>query len=91
MDARPFPIELFARVRHQLPVPPGRTEEGEVKPSLNRFVVKRGRCGMETGAQGARICWRRFWRIRSEWMLVEQLDYNLLFRWFVGLSMDDKV
>jgi len=24
-------------------------------------------------------------------MLVEQLDYNLLFRWFVGLSMDDKV
>ena len=29
--------------------------------------------------------------IRSERMLVEQLDYNLLFRWFVGLSMDDKV
>lgn len=29
--------------------------------------------------------------IRSERMLVEQLEYNLLFRWFVGLSMDDKV
>jgi transposase len=29
--------------------------------------------------------------IRSERMLVEQLDYNLLFRWFVGLSMDDRV
>lgn len=29
--------------------------------------------------------------IRSERMLVEQLDYNLLFRWFVGLSMDDNV
>jgi len=29
--------------------------------------------------------------IRSERMLVEQLDYNLLFRWFVGLSMDDQV
>jgi transposase len=29
--------------------------------------------------------------IRSERMLVEQLDYNLLFRWFVGLSMDDAV
>jgi transposase len=29
--------------------------------------------------------------IRSERMLMEQLDYNLLFRWFVGLSMDDKV
>jgi transposase len=24
-------------------------------------------------------------------MLMEQLDYNLLFRWFVGLSMDDGV
>jgi transposase len=29
--------------------------------------------------------------IRSERLLMEQLDYNLLFRWFVGLSMDDKV
>jgi len=29
--------------------------------------------------------------IRSERMLMEQLDYNLLFRWFVGLSMDAEV
>ena len=29
--------------------------------------------------------------IRSERLLMEQMDYNLLFRWFVGLSMDDKV
>jgi len=29
--------------------------------------------------------------IRSERMLMEQLDYNLLFRWFVGLSMDDRI
>src|SRR6202162_3037823 len=29
--------------------------------------------------------------VRSERMLMEQLDYNLLFRWFVGLSMDDPV
>src|SRR5512139_56616 len=29
--------------------------------------------------------------IRSVRLLMEQLDYNLLFRWFVGLSMDDKV
>ena len=32
-----------------------------------------------------------FYSIRSERMLVEQLEYNLLFRWFVGLSMDDNV
>src|ERR1700724_316858 len=29
--------------------------------------------------------------VRSERMLTEQLDYNLLFRWFVGLNMDDAV
>ncbi len=29
--------------------------------------------------------------IRSERLLMEQLNYNLLFRWFVGLSMDDAV
>jgi transposase len=29
--------------------------------------------------------------IRSFRLLMEQLDYNLLFRWFVVLSMDDKV
>jgi len=29
--------------------------------------------------------------IRSERLLMEQLDYNLLFRWFVGLNMDDPV
>jgi transposase len=29
--------------------------------------------------------------IRSERLLMEQLDYNLLFRWFVGLEMDDPI
>jgi len=29
--------------------------------------------------------------IRSDRQLVEQIDYNLLFRWFVGFSMDDEV
>jgi transposase len=29
--------------------------------------------------------------VRSERLLMEQLEYNLLFRWFVGLNMDDAV
>ena len=29
--------------------------------------------------------------VRSERLLMEQLEYNLLFRWFVGLNMDDRV
>jgi transposase len=32
-----------------------------------------------------------FYSIRSERLLMEQLDYNLLFRWFVGLEIDDRV
>jgi transposase len=32
-----------------------------------------------------------FFSVRSERLLVEQIDYNLLFRWFVGLGMDDAV
>jgi transposase len=32
-----------------------------------------------------------FYSIRSERQLMEQLDYNLLFRWFVGLGVDDPV
>jgi transposase len=32
-----------------------------------------------------------FFSIRSERLLIEQIDYNLLFRWFVGLGMDDAV
>src|ERR671914_991715 len=32
-----------------------------------------------------------FFSIRSERQLMEQLDYNLLFRWFVGLGLDDPV
>jgi transposase len=32
-----------------------------------------------------------FYSVRSERLLVEHIDYNLLFRWFVGLGMDDAV
>jgi transposase len=32
-----------------------------------------------------------FYTIRSERLLMEQLDYNLLFRWFVGLGVDEPV
>src|SRR5436305_10257877 len=29
--------------------------------------------------------------VRSERMLMEELDYKLLFRWFVGLEMDERI
>jgi transposase len=32
-----------------------------------------------------------FFTMRSERQLMHQIDYNLLFRWFVGISIDDAV
>jgi transposase len=32
-----------------------------------------------------------FYSVRSERQLMEQLDYNLLFRWFTGLGVDDRI
>src|SRR6266545_1090528 len=32
-----------------------------------------------------------FYSIRSERLLMEQLDYNMLFRWFVGMEMDEPI
>ena len=34
---------------------------------------------------------RILYTVRSEWQLVQQIDFNLLFRWLVGLSIDDRV
>jgi transposase len=32
-----------------------------------------------------------FYSVRSERLLTEQLQYNMLFRWFVGMEMDEAV
>jgi transposase len=34
-------------------------------------------------------CCYRCYSVRSERLLVEEIDYNILFRWFVGLNLDD--
>ena len=39
----------------------------------------------------AMLLLQALYTVRSERQLMEQLDYNLLFRWFVGLSADDAV
>jgi transposase len=32
-----------------------------------------------------------FYLVRSERLLMEQLDHDILFRWFVGMGMDEPV
>jgi len=41
----------------------------------------------------ARKRWRAqlLYAVRSERLLMEEMDYNILFRWFVGLNLDDQV
>jgi hypothetical protein len=40
-------------------------------------------------AAAAPVACKCFYTVRSERQLMEQLDCNLLFRWFVGLNMDE--
>ncbi len=59
----------------------GAVKLGEVVTSLRnvrKVVFERSFC-------------KALYSVRSERMLMEQLDYNLLFRWFVGLNMDDPI
>ena len=39
----------------------------------------------------AQFLLQMLYTIRSERLLMEEMDYNLLFRWFVGLNADDEV
>src|SRR5512134_1596644 len=55
----------------------------ELSPEFARLYPKTGRPSIPPE--------QLLYSIRSERQLMEQLDYNLLFRWFVGLSMDDRV
>lgn len=59
--------------------------------------VRQAVLGLGATVDRARVCaagallLQAFYSVLSERQLVEQLDYNLLFRWFVGLGMDDAV
>ena len=47
--------------------------------------------GLCHGSSQGPLLLQVLYSVRSERMLMEQLDYNLLYRWFVGLSMDDPI
>jgi len=51
-------------------------------------VFKRRPSVDPTRAAVARVAIQALYSVRSERLLMEQMDYNLLFRWFVGLSCD---
>ena len=63
----------------------------ELSPEFSKLYARRGRPSIAPEKLLRALLLQMFFSIRSEPMLLEQLRYNLLFRWFVGLSMDDRI
>jgi transposase len=62
-----------------------------LSPQFDRLYSTMGRPSIPPEKLLRALLLQGFYTVRSERLLMEQLQYNLLFRWFVGLSMDDPV
>jgi transposase len=63
----------------------------ELNRNLGKLYASEGRPSIPPEQLLSALLLQVFYGIRSERQLMEQLDYNLLYRWFVGLSPDDPV
>ena len=64
---------------------------GRLSPTFDRMYATTGRPSIPPEHLLRALVLQVLYSVRSERMLMEQLEYNLLFRWFVGLGMDDAV
>ena len=64
---------------------------GTLSPEFDALYADSGRPSIAPEYILRALLLQVFYSVRSERLLVEQIDYNLLFRWFVGLGMDDAV
>jgi transposase len=62
-----------------------------LSPEFEQLYTKFGRPSIPRERLLRALLLQAFYSVRSELQLMEQLDYNLLFRWFVGLSLDAAV
>jgi transposase len=63
----------------------------ELSPLFESLYSKTGRPSIAPERLLRALLLQLLYTVRSERLLMEQLDYNILFRWFVGLGMDDAV
>src|SRR5258708_9467805 len=63
----------------------------ELSPEVERLDAASGRPAIAREKLLRAVLLQVLYTVRSERLLMEQLDYNLLFRWFVGLNMDEAV
>src|SRR5512138_2194072 len=62
-----------------------------LSPRFDRLYATTGRPSIPPEQILRALLLQMLYSIRSERLLVEELDYSVLYRWFVGLSMDDPV
>jgi transposase len=62
-----------------------------LSPEFEKLYARFGRPSIPPERLLRALLLQAFYSVRSEKQLMEQLDYNLLFRWFVGLSLDANV
>jgi transposase len=63
----------------------------QLRLRFERLYAKTGRPSIPPEKLLRTLLLQALFSVRSERMLMEQFDYNLLFRWFVGLNMDDAI
>ena len=63
----------------------------EMSPQFAKLYSNVGRPSIAPERLLRSLLLQIFYSVRSERMLIEQLQYNLLFRWFVGMEMDEEV
>ena len=63
----------------------------ELNHTFGRLYSQEGRPSIPPEQLLSALLLQVLYSVRSERQLMEQLDYNLLFRWFVGLSPDDPI
>src|ERR1035441_3202443 len=83
------------RVRSDHPLRPIRTMVDEIlkqlSPQFNKMYAKVGRPSIPPEQLLRAQLLQMLYSVRSERLLMEEMDYNILFRWFVGLNLDDSV
>ena len=63
----------------------------QLSPRFDKLYSRVGRPSIAPERLPRALLLQVLYSVRSERMLMEQLQYNMLFRWFVGLNMDDEV
>src|ERR687891_54183 len=88
-------VDLEKRVRSDHPLRAIRTIANEALTALGRefaaLYAPIGRPSIPPEKLLRAMLLQAFYSIRSERLLMERLEYDLLFRWFVGLGVDDLV